>query len=94
MRRIWYCSASVISWSRNPSSLAAAFDQRHLDAQRRHHAGILDADDAAADDDHRLGQLLELQQRVGGEDRLVIERDVSPAVAGRVPVAMTMNSSR
>ena len=50
--RIWYWNASTISRSRKSSSSAAAFDQRDADAQGAEHAGIFDADDAAADDDH------------------------------------------
>ena len=42
--------------------LVPAFDERDLHPERRHHAGVLGADDAAADDDHRLGQLVELEE--------------------------------
>ena len=55
--------------------LVAALDQRDLDAERRQHAGVLGADDAAADHDHGLGQMVELEQAVGTEDGLVVERD-------------------
>ena len=57
-----YWNASPISWSRKPQHPIAAFDQRHPHAERRHDAGVLGADDAAADDDHRLGQRVEVQR--------------------------------
>ncbi len=57
-----------------PEDLAPAFDQRHLHAQRGHHAGVFGADDAAADHDHRLGKLLEPEERVGAEHGILVKR--------------------
>ncbi len=46
---------------------------------RGEHRGVLAADDAAAKDRHRLRQAIDLEDRVGVVDVLVLERD-----AGRV----------
>ena len=51
--------------------------QRHAAAEGRQHRGELAADDAAADDDHALGQLVHLECRGGGER--------PPAAPGRCP---------
>ena len=46
----------------------ARFDQRHLHAHRRQHAGVFNPDHPAADDDDRLGQLAEQKQLVAVDD--------------------------
>ena len=53
--------------------LAAAFDQRDLHAEGRQHAGVLDSDDTSADDDHGFGNVIELEQFIGGENGLIVE---------------------
>jgi hypothetical protein len=56
--------------------LPATFDQGHLDPQGGHDASVLGANDAATHDDHALGQVIEPQQFVAGEDRAVVEWDI------------------
>ena len=58
-----------------PKHLAATLDKRDLHAQRRQHAGVFGAHHAAADDDHGLGQMVELEQAVGGENGFIVKRD-------------------
>ena len=51
-------------------------DQDDADAERREHAGVLDADDAAADHDQRLGQLGQLHQLIAEQDRASVDGHV------------------
>ncbi len=53
----------------------ALLDQRNAHAQSGEHAHILDADDAAAHDNHGLGNLWHAQNLVAIDDGLVVERD-------------------
>ena len=46
----------------------APLDEGDADAERGEHAGVLDADDAAADDDHGLRQVDEVEHQVGVDD--------------------------
>ena len=55
--------------------LVSALDERHLDAQSRHHASVLGADDAPANHNHGLRQPYELEKGVGTKDRLVVKWD-------------------
>ncbi len=61
---------------------AAALDQGHFDAQGAEHRGVLNADHAAADDDHGVRQVLEAQELVGRDDVGGIEGDVVRAGGG------------
>ena len=54
--------------------LGQVFEQRHLDAEVREHAGELDADRAGADDDDVLGQAVHLEDVVAGHDPLAVGR--------------------
>ncbi len=49
-------------------------DQRHPHPKRRKHAGVLHADHAAADDNHRLRQVHQLQHQVAVDDAAPIDR--------------------
>ena len=49
------------------------FDERHAHAERRKHAGVLDADHAAADHDHRFRNDRHLQNLVAVDDGAVVE---------------------
>src|SRR5436305_1506082 len=53
---------------------STALDDGHRDAEDGEHAGVLAADDAPADDEHRPGQEPELEDRVGVPDAGVVER--------------------
>ena len=53
----------------------AAVDQGHLRAQGREHRGVLDADHARAHDDHRVRDLLQVEDPVRVEDGALVERD-------------------
>ncbi|VAZ59921.1 hypothetical protein LAUMK7_02354 [Mycobacterium kansasii] len=50
-------------------------DDSHLGAQRGEHRGILDADHAGTDHDHRGRERLEVQNPVGVQDPLFVEFD-------------------
>ena len=54
----------------------AVVDQRDLGVQRAEDGGVFHADHAGADDGHRAGNGLDLQQAVAVDDGLVIEGDV------------------
>ena len=58
----------------------AALDERHLHVHRREHRRVLAADDAAADDEHRLREAIDLEDGVRVVDVLVVERDVRRVV--------------
>ncbi len=49
-------------------------DEHYADAERREHAGVFDADHAAADDDERLRQVRHLHHLVAQEDRAAVDR--------------------
>ena len=55
--------------------LAPRVDDRDLGADGGEHRRVLDADHAGADDDERLRDLLEVEDAVGVEDRLLVELD-------------------
>ncbi len=55
--------------------LVPRIHQRHLDAQRRKHAGVLGADDARAENGHRLREPLDGQDLVAVVDLIVVEID-------------------
>ena len=77
--RRWYCSASMISASTNESSRGLALDHGHPHADRREDRGVLDADHAGADDGHRGGDALELEDAVRVEHGAAVEVDVRRA---------------
>ena len=58
---------------------AAAHQHRHVGAKHAEDLGILDRDDAGADDDHRLRQEVERVDRVRVEDAHVVKRDRADA---------------
>ena len=69
-----------------------ALDQRDLDAQSGHHARVFGADHAAADHDHRLGNMI--QRKSPSEVKIVFSSNGTLAGrAGIVPVAMTTTSA-
>mmetsp|Transcript_4930 Transcript_4930/g.20106 ORF Transcript_4930/g.20106 Transcript_4930/m.20106 type:complete len:376 (+) Transcript_4930:97-1224(+) len=47
-------------------------DHGHLRPEAAPHASELEPDDAAADDDHALGHLLQVERPGGGDDRLLV----------------------
>ncbi len=51
-------------------------DQRDMDPQRRKDGGIFRADHPPADDHHRFGDLLHIQDGIGVKDQLAIKRDL------------------
>ena len=51
----------------------AALDECDTNAERGEHTTILNADDAAADDDHRLGQVGEVEDEVGVDDGRAVD---------------------
>ena len=53
----------------------AAIDDRDLDAERREHRRVLDADDAGADDREGAGKPLHASDVVARDDRLTVGRD-------------------
>ena len=59
--------------------LVPAFDERHLHPQGRQHAGVFDADHPPADHDHRLGNVIEFEQFIGGENRSCCRKARNPA---------------
>jgi hypothetical protein len=61
----------------------ALLDDGYLQAERREHRRVLDADDAGTDDEHRRRDVVEEEQTVGVEDRLVVELDGARAVRAR-----------
>ena len=54
--------------------LVATFDQMHIDAQRRKHAGVFAADNAAARDQHAVRQVVNVEDGVGIVDPRIMER--------------------
>ena len=62
--------------------VAALVDDRHLGAQGGEHRGVLHADDAGTDHDHRAGDGLQLQDPVGVDDAPVVELDLRWAGRG------------
>ena len=56
-----------------------ALDECHAHAERAEHRSVLGADDAAAHDEHRRRQLLDVQDVVGGKNLAVVEGDVARA---------------
>ena len=49
-------------------------DERHLDPERREHRRVLRPDDAGPDDRHRSRDLAHLEDPVGGDDGLPVDR--------------------
>ena len=62
----------------------ALLDDGHLRPERGEHRGVLDADHARPDHDHRAGDLLEIEDLIRVENRLAVEPDVR-RVARRRP---------
>ncbi len=52
-----------------------ALDEGDADAEGAQHAGVFDADDAAADDDDGFGEGFEFEESVGGEDGVIVKGD-------------------
>ena len=50
------------------------FDQRHAHAKRGEHAGVFDADHAAAHHDHGLRQVHQVEHQVGVDDAASVDR--------------------
>ncbi len=62
------------------------FDERHLHVHRGEHRRVLASDDPSADDEHRLRQAVDLEDRVRVVDVFVVEGNVGGVVrlgAGR-----------
>ncbi len=57
----------------------ARLDERDVNPHGRQHAGVFRADHPAADDDHALGQLGEVDQFIGVDDGVGRERHVRRA---------------
>ena len=53
--------------------LGPLFDQRDAHAERGEHAGVLDADDAAAHHDQRLGQVGQVENLIAVDDRAAVD---------------------
>ena len=65
------------------------FHQDHAHAQDGEHAGVLDADHAAAHHDQGLGDFRHLQDLIAVDDVAAVDGDLAET-AGLVPVAMMM----
>ena len=52
------------------------FDERDAHSEGGEHACVLDADDAATDNDQRFGEVLHLQHLVAVDNRLPIDLDL------------------
>ena len=90
--RRWYWSASTISSSQKSSIRVRALDHGHLGAEGGEHGGVLHADHAGADDDHRPRHGLQVDQP--SESTIVrSSKSTLSGRAGRVPVAMTILSA-
>src|SRR5579883_1607873 len=56
--------------------LGPLFDQRYANAEGGEHAGVFDANDAAANHDKRPGQVLELKDLVAVDDGASVDRNL------------------
>ena len=81
--RRWYCSASTISSSQKSSIAGALLDHGDLGAERGEHRGVLDADHAGADDDHRRRDAAR-RSRISSESTIVLPS--KSTLAGRAGV--------